>query len=504
VSSGLSFGGSWWDLDSLFPAAARADHRPLNHHCNTPTSAHTHNRWERFKPTPLPPPDPPPTPPPLQLPQYQDPSLPSDVNLPPPDLLPVPPAPKPFKEQPEPEFSPPPEPALQPFSPPELLLPPVPLARDPPPAPVFGNPKHGYDWSGSRPFKAPRPAYVAPKLPPEPPDPHSSHAGVEAGGGLSQSGASQVELQIEATPVLVLTFPGDGRSGDGDGDGDEHLQELAATAATLKEGSPGNSSMPAAAAAAARTTASRPASASSSKATAAGAAAPVHSRPTTASSSSAGSRCSRPLSHLSFHQLQEQWSAAARCSGDAGAVTTGSTPAPSTHSGTTTPPFQHQTAAAAADDPPRVLLNFAAPFAEPPPIELPPKPVPAPQPVYQEPELEPQPAPLVPPEEQPLPDWTPPALVLPRYMPPLEPQPIGFLRGSRPVVILDVSGTMHPNRRGQFPRVKACVSQLMEPDGEEGCTTWLQSCCAVGMAGRFAGASPQDAGPTPPTHPPTR
>jgi hypothetical protein len=47
-----------------------------------------------------------------------------------------------------------------------------------------------------------------------------------------------------------------------------------------------------------------------------------------------------------------------------------------------------------------------------------------------------------PPEDAPLPQWTGPRLDLPKWMPPCEPRPIGFLRGTAPVLIIDVSGTV--------------------------------------------------------------
>lgn len=68
---------------------------------------------------------------------------------------------------------------------------------------------------------------------------------------------------------------------------------------------------------------------------------------------------------------------------------------------------------------------------------------------------------------QPMPEFTEPPLLLPKWAAPCEPLPVGFLRGTAPV-LMDVSGTMHPARRGQFLRVKACVCQLLEPEGGAG------------------------------------
>ena len=43
-------------------------------------------------------------------------------------------------------------------------------------------------------------------------------------------------------------------------------------------------------------------------------------------------------------------------------------------------------------------------------------------------------------QERALPAWEPPPQRLPRWVPPCEPRPIGFLRGMAPVLIIDVSG----------------------------------------------------------------
>jgi hypothetical protein len=154
---------------------------------------------------------------------------------------------------------------------------------------------------------------------------------------------------------------------------------------------------------------------------------------TSSSSSNGGSRSGRKreLEDLTNQQLQEQWQQA----GDDGT------------SGV-----------------PLVWLDFKPPFAEPPPVLVPPKPElgAAPVmfdvlleevPVYQEPVL------------QPLPAFSEPPLVVPKWVPPCEPFPIGFMRGAAPLLIMDVSGTMHPAQRGQIHRVKSCVAGLLTPTG---------------------------------------
>jgi hypothetical protein len=70
-----------------------------------------------------------------------------------------------------------------------------------------------------------------------------------------------------------------------------------------------------------------------------------------------------------------------------------------------------------------------------------------------------------------MPEFVEPPMLLPKWAAPCELLPVGFLRGTAPVLIMDVSGTMHPARRGQFLRVKKCVCQLLEPTG--GCC----GCC---------------------------
>jgi hypothetical protein len=72
------------------------------------------------------------------------------------------------------------------------------------------------------------------------------------------------------------------------------------------------------------------------------------------------------------------------------------------------------------------------------------------------------------PELQEVPEFKEPPLHVPTWSPPCEPQPVGFLRGCGPLLIMDVSGTMHPARRGMLPRVKACVASLLTPNGEWG------------------------------------
>ncbi len=52
-----------------------------------------------------------------------------------------------------------------------------------------------------------------------------------------------------------------------------------------------------------------------------------------------------------------------------------------------------------------------------------------------------------------------PAFQAPAYAPPCAPRPIGFLAGYAPLLMLDMSGTMHPSKGGRFFDMKV-VSTL--------------------------------------------
>lgn len=66
-----------------------------------------------------------------------------------------------------------------------------------------------------------------------------------------------------------------------------------------------------------------------------------------------------------------------------------------------------------------------------------------------------------------LPELVEPPLLLPSWVPPQPPPPIGFIAGCAPLLLLDVSGSMHPARQGQLLRVKQCCHALLDPtEGE--------------------------------------
>ncbi|KAL3162910.1 hypothetical protein ABBQ32_009352 [Trebouxia sp. C0010 RCD-2024] len=53
-----------------------------------------------------------------------------------------------------------------------------------------------------------------------------------------------------------------------------------------------------------------------------------------------------------------------------------------------------------------------------------------------------------------------------KFAPPCAPRPIGFLAGYAPLLLLDMSGTMHPSKGGRFFDMKRCVLELLSPTGE--------------------------------------
>lgn len=70
------------------------------------------------------------------------------------------------------------------------------------------------------------------------------------------------------------------------------------------------------------------------------------------------------------------------------------------------------------------------------------------------------------PEDLPLPQFVQSSITIPNWVPPQIPKPIGFISSSAPVIIFDVSGTLHPARGGQFESMKSCVSDLLDSHGE--------------------------------------
>ena len=50
----------------------------------------------------------------------------------------------------------------------------------------------------------------------------------------------------------------------------------------------------------------------------------------------------------------------------------------------------------------------------------------------------------------PLPTFHHDEFLAPAFAPPCAPRPIGFLQGYTPLLLLDISGTMHPGKGGRF------------------------------------------------------
>jgi len=65
----------------------------------------------------------------------------------------------------------------------------------------------------------------------------------------------------------------------------------------------------------------------------------------------------------------------------------------------------------------------------------------------------------------PLPVFEHPPFQAPAFAPPCAPRPIGFLAGYTPLLLLDMSGTMHPSKGGRFfeMKVSCCWSTAFLP-----------------------------------------
>lgn len=268
-------------------------------------------------------------------------------------------------------------------------------------------------WARPAPPQVPKPVYIPPKLPPPPPDlqspPPSALEAQQPPGEISQG------MKVEATPLVMLTWPEDTpRLPE-----DSKLQGQVGRQQQLAEYGQG----PAAAASGGRgglgakqggeageklppvvvsTASSRPPSAAFCSGSAAAHTACIGAATSSSCGSSSaaggdgeGGAGERPLSRLSIRELQEQWSSSRqqRAAGDSPPVITGDAAGDAGEAG-------EKLTSGRRGGEPLVWLSYAAPFAEPPPLVLPPKPVPGPEPSYQGPEAEPAPAPLVPPPEK--------------------------------------------------------------------------------------------------------
>ncbi|KAF6255522.1 hypothetical protein COO60DRAFT_203539 [Scenedesmus sp. NREL 46B-D3] len=348
-------------------------------------------KWEQFKPELVPLPEAPAAAAAPTLPPFVEPDLPASVPRAPVELLPVPPLPPAWKELVAPACEPPLPPKPEPLQLPELLLPPAPVLRDPARPPPANPPKHGHDWTGKRPFTVPAPCYAAPQLPPEPEEVLPEVEGPQL---------QEAQLQLQPEPLLVLGW----RGGPEDSDA-----QHADTGAAGMSGCAAQQQQP-----------QQQQQQQQQQA--------VGERDRAVGAAGGSGHGSGGVQHglrpqqgqaLALEQLHEAWQ-------------------------------QVQAAPVAAAGTPHVWLDFRAPFADPPPVFVPNRPEPGPEPQLVLPPDLPQPPIYQPPVPQPMPPFVEPPMVLPSWAAPCEPLPVGFLRGSAPVLVMDVSGTMHPARRGQF------------------------------------------------------
>lgn len=64
------------------------------------------------------------------------------------------------------------------------------------------------------------------------------------------------------------------------------------------------------------------------------------------------------------------------------------------------------------------------------------------------------------------PQYVEPPQFVPQWAAPCEPRPVGFLRGTAPLLICDVSGTMNSRQQGRFREMKRCAVDLLDPEGK--------------------------------------
>ncbi|GLC39630.1 hypothetical protein PLESTM_000919800 [Pleodorina starrii] len=480
--------------------------------------------------------------PPLKLPPFRAPILEPELPFMEPEYLPLPTVPPAPKEEPLPIFIPPEFLQVEPLVEPEYVDPPPPITPEPPHPPAFGQPKHGHDWSGNRPFQLDLPSresFLAdaaskrimdtsrfvhppnnlPRVPeleqldidmlrgldlepiprlelawmggPEPDPPYASVPSSPAALSRStsrgpsrplsavpsrpMSAAAPAVRPLSAAPppprpMSAAVIPASGGGGRGGSGG----------------GGPGGPSSPFASAAAAEEaevleappTASvgrpRAASASIRKTqldSDGGAVRPWSAGPSRAAPAAADAAAAAPAAPAAAGPKTPRIRSARGGSGGLG-IRTFQPPPPPPQASVRTPEElaweEARSVASEASGTPRMWVNFSAPFADLPPIMLPPRPEPDPEPL---------------PEDFPhdtleeLPVYLPPALLdppvyeeppqfVPVWAPPCEPRPVGFLRGTAPVLLCDVSGTMNPRQQGRFRDMKRCAVDLLDPEGE--------------------------------------
>lgn len=79
----------------------------------------------------------------------------------------------------------------------------------------------------------------------------------------------------------------------------------------------------------------------------------------------------------------------------------------------------------------------------------------------------------------PLPVFEHPPFQAPAFAPPCAPRPIGFLAGYAPLLLLDMSGTMHPSKGGRFfdMKVQWAVTALSATMLGTGAALYRGCCC---------------------------
>ncbi|GFR44718.1 hypothetical protein Agub_g6041 [Astrephomene gubernaculifera] len=529
--------------------------------------------WDDFKPNlhliPAPP-----TMPPLKLPPFRAPILETEVPFVEPDYLPVPNVPPAPKEEPPPVFIPPEFLQLDPLQEPQYIDPAPPVLSEQPRPPAFGQPKHGHDWSGLRPFQLDMPErdafmreaaaqrvmdtsrWVHPPmhLPPLPdlepldqdllrglelepipklelawmggPEPEPLYASMPS----TPAALSRHSSRTPSRPTSALT-PAQ----------QESVTQFQASPVKSSPSRPTSALPPAlqpqesAQASPVKASPSRPASALVPTAQASMAASSgsgrrtTTSRPTSAlpaAQESLGASSTSGTRSVTIMQTPDAATPEPVDEGQAEEPSAEATPAPEgeedgaakqAESRAETPPSgrtsgsglprnisetpvaqrksfrrgavarqssrvsipvsrtpeelaweEARSIGSDASGTPRMWLNFSAPFADLPPIMMPPRPEPGPEPApadFPHEQLEELPV-FQAPTPQDFPTYTAPPQVVPAWAPPCEPRPVGFLRGAAPVVICDVSGTMNPRQQGRFREMKRCAMEFLDPEGE--------------------------------------
>ncbi|GIM02641.1 hypothetical protein Vretimale_7428, partial [Volvox reticuliferus] len=428
----------------------------------------------------------------LKLPPFRAPILEPEPPFVEPEYLPVPPVPSVPKEEPLPIFIPPEFLQVEPLVEPEYVDPPPPLMPDVPPPPSYGQPKHGHDWSGLRPFQLDLPSrdtFLASAAAQRVMDtsrfvhPPNSLPVVPELEPLDEDLLKGLDL--EPIPRLELAWMGGPEP-------DPPFSSVPSSPAALSRSTSRAPSRPVSAAPSRPISAapSRPVSAAVQSGSpfeaagnnAAAAANPVTLTPRTRVSSAASQR------KLTGDGAARPWSAGPRAgssNGDGEAAATMPEPSPRIRSArrgssmsrtslavVKTPEDQAweeaRSVASEASGTPRIWVNFSAPFADLPPIMMPPRPEPGPEPLPEEfphEALEDLPVLVAPPLLE-SPVYVEPPQFVPQWASPCEPRPVGFLRGTAPLLICDVSGTMHPRQQGRFRDLKRCAVDLLDPEGE--------------------------------------